>query len=221
MNFKDTILRGLYIQELWWLAHGVKTKAEYIFAETMIVGEERWLKVDPEIHSVIASLLSDAANLRKLIVEDAKRRSESEQQYKRRKKRVNALNEIISGIKLNEIKGTKVRNTLEHFDEYLDETNYELTTLHNNGESMPSPMVAHNVVLSHWEFFSERVYPIRLYISSERKFYNMKWCVDIGAMHQEASSIVECLTVHHPETVGEKPGGAMIRLSCSPKKYGK
>jgi len=30
------------------------------------------------------------------------------------------------------------------------------------------------------------VYPVRVYISAERRFYNMKWSVDIDAMHKEA-----------------------------------
>jgi IS30 family transposase len=55
-------------------------------------------------------------------------------------------------------------------------------------------------------------YPIRVYISSERKFYNMKWSVDIGAMHKEATAVVERLASHPAFSRAEGPGRLMVRL---------
>lgn len=56
----------LYVHDLWWLAHGLKTKAEHIFSEATAPESGKVIQVNPELLSSIASLLSDAANLKKL-----------------------------------------------------------------------------------------------------------------------------------------------------------
>lgn len=209
LKLEDTKLVALYFHELWWLAHGIKTKAERLFSETKVPDDGFFVQVNPESHSIIASLLSDAANLKRLVITPNTRlNGESGRQFRLRKARSAALRESLTGISLTEILNAKVRNTLEHFDEYLDEANIKVTTAKN----LPSPMAAYNMVLSHWEVFNPRVYPLRVYISSERKFYNMKWCVDIGAMHSEATAIVDRLAVHPSFSRAEGPGGLMVRL---------
>lgn len=209
LKLEDTKLFILYFHELWWLAHGVKTKAERLFAEATVPESGYMIGVNPELHSLIASLLSDAANLKKLVITPSVRlNNESGRQFRLRKARTAALLKSIEGIPLTEMLNAKVRNTLEHFDEYLDEANVVLTTAKN----VPSPMAAYNMVLSHWRAVNPPVYPIRVYISSERKFYNMKWSVDIGAMHQEATAVVERLVSHPGFSRTEGPGGLMVRL---------
>ena len=161
------------------------------------------------MHSLIASILSDAANLRKLVVTPHTRLGgESGRQFRLRKARAAALREAIKDIELVELLNSKVRNTLEHFDEYLDEANIALS----EAKTPPSPMAAYNMVLSRWEVFTPPVYPVRLYISSERKFYNMKWSVDIDAMHKEARAVVERLAQSDVFGNTESPGGLMVRL---------
>ena len=209
VKFEDTKLMTLYFHELWWLAHGIKTKAEQLFLEAKVPETGNVIQVNPELHTLIASLLSDATNLKKLVVTpESRMNGESGRRFRLRKARAVALKEAISGIQLTEMLNAKVRNTLEHFDDYLDEANLALS----GTAPPPSPMAAYNMVLSRWEVFNPRIYPIRVYISSERKFYNMKWSVDIGAIHQEASAIVERLTSHPAFTKTEGPGGMMVRL---------
>lgn len=209
IKFQDTKLFSLYFHELRWLAHSIQTKAEKLFAEAKVPDEGNVIQVNPELHSLIASILSDAANLKKLVVTPHTRLGgETGRLYRLRKARAAALREAIDGIQLVELLNSKIRNTLEHFDEYLDEANIAVS----EATTPPSPMAAYNMVLSRWEVFTPPVYPVRLYISSERKFYNMKWSVDINAMHKEASAIVERLA--HSDVFGKKesPGGLMVRL---------
>jgi hypothetical protein len=209
LKLEETKLGTLYFHELWWLAHGIKTKAEQLFAEAKVPDTGYAIQVNPELHSVIASILSDAANLKKLIVTPSNRlQGELGRQFRLRKARASVLRESLTGILLTEILNAKVRNTLEHFDEYLDEANVALTSAKN----VPSPMAAYNMVFSHWEAINPRVYPIRVYISSERKFYNMKWSVNIGTMHREATAIVERLTLHPELSRIDAPGGLMVHL---------
>lgn len=114
----------------------------------------------------------------------------------------------MAGIPLAELVNVKIRNSLEHFNEYLDEANLAVS----EAKIPPSPMVAYNMILSHWEAFNPRVYPIRVYISSERKFYNMKWSIDLGAMNTEASAIVARLQALPGFSDKESPGALMLRL---------
>ena len=118
------------------------------------------------------------------------------------------LSKLTSTVTLKEILNHKVRNTLEHFDEYLDEANVSLS----QGKPPPSPMAAYNMVISHWQAVDPPVYPIRLYVSIERMFYNMNWSINIDAIHKEASALVECITPYLNFANGEGPGGLMIRL---------
>ena len=210
IKFEETKLFSLYIHELWWLANGIKIKTEALFAESKVPDQGFIIQVSPELHSLIASVLSEAANLKKLIITPSVRlNGESGKQFRLRKARALVLRNLLEGIDMVELLNSKVRNTLEHFDEYLDEANLILT----DSKSPPAPMAAYNMVLSHWETISPRVYPIRLYISAERKFYNMKWSVDLGAMNTEATAIVERLSAVLGPAAKDGPGGLMLRLT--------
>lgn len=210
VQIEKTKLFSLYLHELWWLAHGIKQKTDKLFEEAKVPAEGNLIQVNPELHTLIASVLSDAANLKKLVITpNAKLNGESGRQYRLRKARGEALKELLKGIDLAELLNAKVRNTLEHFDEYLDEANMTLT----DAQTPPSPMAAYNMVLSRWEVFSPRVYPIRLYISAERTFYNMKWSVNLDAINKEAAAVAERCVTAIGSVAKEGPGGLMLRLT--------
>jgi hypothetical protein len=208
-KLENTKLVTLYVHELWWLANGIKEKTNRLFNEAKVPDQGYMIQVSPELHSLIASTLSDAANIKKLLVTPSARLSgESGRQARLRKARTALLNQMISGIQLTELLNAKVRNTLEHFDEYLDEANITISEAKNP----PAPVAVYNIVLSHWEAINPRVYPIRLYISSERKFYNMKWSVDLDAMNKEACAVADRL-VAHMGAAKDGPGGLMLHLT--------
>ena len=207
MDLVDTKFCTLYYHELWWLSHSVLRKSEQVFNETTIPDDGFVIQVSPEIHSVIASLLSDAANIKKLVsTSSVKANGENGVRFKLRKERAKELADFIAPLQIKELLNHKVRNTLEHFDEYLDESNYNVSRKAPEGR-----LAVYNMILSHWEVISPRVYPLRLYVSSERKFYNMKWDVDIGLIHAEAKSIVEKLRTLKAFEV-EEPGGLMMHI---------
>ncbi|WP_024939882.1 hypothetical protein [Xanthomonas arboricola] len=206
---EKTKLFSLYIYELWWLANGILQKTERIFNEAEIPDNGYAIQVSPELHSLIASVLSEAANLKKLLVTPSvKLNGESAPQYRLRRARSAVLNQVLDGIQLSELLNAKVRNSLEHFDEYLDEANLTVSEAKNP----PAPMAAYNMILSHWEAVTPRVYPIRLYISKERKFYNMKVSVDLDAMNKEAATIAARLKTYMG-AAEEGAGGLMLHLT--------
>jgi hypothetical protein len=210
IKLEDTKLYTLYLNELWWLSHSIYQKCENLFSETTIPENGMLLQVNPKIHSLIASLLADASNIKKLIdTPTGKLHGESSAQARLRKERASALKNKIGSIELTEMLNHKVRNTLEHFDEYLDEANLKLSRETHSS----SPMAAYNMVFSHWEVTTPSVYPIRLYISSERKFYNLKWSVDIGKIYEETKAILTELKKIPEFSQQEELGGLMIRLN--------
>jgi hypothetical protein len=207
MELAETKLVGLFYHELWWLSNGVVKKCEEIFEKAKVPEHGYMIQVDPELHSTIASILSDAANIKKLIrTSIAKQNGENGERFKLRKERARELSQTLGSLPLDELLNHKVRNTLEHFDEYLDEANYNISKNQPVGT-----IAAYNMVISHWEVTSPRVYPIRLYVSSERKFYNMKWKVDIGLMKIEAELIVKKLN-ELSMFANQEPGGLMIHI---------
>lgn len=209
VNFENGKLSTLYFHELWWLASSISKKSQKLFDETKVPKDGYLMQVNPELHSLIASILSDAANIKKLVITPSSKLSgESEAQSRLRKERSKKLKDSLGSLQLKEILNHKVRNTLEHFDEYLDESNIKITKAKNP----PSPMAAYNMILSHWDAISPRVYPVRLYISSEQTYYNMKWSVNIGELFDEANNIIEQLRKVPGLVQGDGPGGLMLRL---------
>ncbi|MBS4088687.1 hypothetical protein [Pseudomonas rustica] len=207
MDLADTKFCTLYYHELWWLSQSVAEKCEQVFKETEVPEEGYVIQVDPAIHSVISSLLSDAANIKKLVsTSSVKAGGENGERFRLRKERANELGDFVASLGIKELLNPKVRNTLEHFDEYLDQANYDISKKAEQGR-----FAVYNMILSHWEAMSPKVYPIRLYVSSEKKFYNMKWSIDLGLLHSEAISIVEKLKTIDVFSKNEQ-GGLMIRI---------
>ncbi len=207
MNFTDSVLNDVYYYELKWLSYSIRTKCEHVFKIVSIPDEGYSIQINAEVHSNIFSLLSDAANLKKLILtSSAKKTGENGERFKLRQERASTLFEFLKSLNIKEMLNPKVRNTLEHFDEYLDKANYEVTQ-----SASKNTLAAYNVVLSHWDAISPRVYPLRLYISSEKKFYNMQWGIDIGLIYFEACSILEKFE-GGKNPAGTEPGGLMIRI---------
>ncbi len=172
-NPRGSLLAPMYVFELWSLADNVREQCEKVFAATQLSPNETFLRESKDIHSLIAALLSNAANIKKLVrTQSSHLKGETKARFQMRQCRTKVLSELLNGIALDELLNVKIRNTLEHFDEYLDEAD-ELLTLKGHPTAT---LVMSNMVLSHWEhgdLVREKIFPIRVYIASERKFYNM------------------------------------------------
>lgn len=205
-------LSTVYIRELYNLAVSAKSKCESIFDKTppIPIRPERYISHAPEIHALIYGVLIDAANIKKLIVTPSiKGRNESRRQYDVRRYRAALIGECVGLLALKEILDVKVRNTLEHFDEYMDEAVLELS----DPRTRPSPWAAFNLILSGRDVCQPPIYPIKMYIAEERVFCNLKWSIDIGKIHEEASALVNAL-MNHPSISGaDGPGGMLFSFA--------
>ncbi len=199
----------VYIHELWRLASEIVSKAEFVFNESRIPDSGYMIQVSPEIHSNIIYILINSANIKKLLYTSPhKRKDESKKQFEYRINRSKDLQKLFAEIDISEIKNSKVRNSLEHFDEKLDDINIKFS----GSKQDIFPAAAYNMTFSEWKVINPRVMPIRLYISSEKRFYNFNHCIDIGKLHAEASSIISRLKELKLLEQSEKPGGMILLL---------
>lgn len=149
------------------------------------------------------------ANIKKLITAPVEKpKKTSKRIFEMHVARAKALQDLVAGVALGELTKADVRNSLEHFDEHLDRLNSSLAS----GEKPPAPMVAYNMACSAWEVTTPRVYPIRLYISAEKKYYNMDQSVDLGKVHDQAVAILTRLRESGILRNVESPGGLMMPL---------
>jgi len=69
-----------------------------------------------------------------------------------------------------------------------------------------------NVPVSHRQLSLPPLYPLRLYVASERKYYNFDRAVDLGLVHAQAEALAEAM-VSSGLVPDASAGGLMIRLA--------
>ncbi len=187
MNFETTKLSQYFYQELFYLAYQLDMKCKLIFKNTQPVFPGPSLQNDPDTHNKITSLLNDAAGISRLISTPQKKgKGENDSSFALRVERARSIELFLGSIEISEIRNRKVRNSVEHFDEYLDDINYKFSN-----SQFEHPPIAYNLIISDWEVYHPRLFPIKLYVVSERKYYNMHTHIDIDKIHKEAMQILE------------------------------
>ncbi len=196
-TFVDSKLQDIFIRELFYLCYHIEKTADSLFSEYQVRSDEVFFSSKMEGLDLVYSLLSSAAKVQELIISYDKTTLHLD--------RANHIKSILKGLNLNEVYNKKVRNTVEHFSEYLDEANRK-HTLFNSSQRY---FVAFNMIISHWEPFNLAgfpfklykthqldlpLYPVRIYIASEKRFYNMDWSINLDSLRNEAHLIKEYLS---------------------------
>lgn len=203
---RESKLFGMYAFELYCLTSNIKRNCEHLFEIAPPKADGTYLKCLNEAHGIISAVLSDCTKVKRLTEAVQKSDNESLRQFEFRSERVQEMKHLLEGVKLEEMLNPKIRNTLEHFDEYLDKANIDLTL---RGDPKATCAFT-NLVISDWEHVkNEVIYPIRVYIANEKTFYNMKWSINLGKIHAEATDILNHLD-SHPETKDLSRVGAMV-----------
>lgn len=176
----------VYYHRLYGLAGAVVTLCDDVFARTAEAEQqEHYRAAAPDVHATIDAILVSAANIRKMIVTSPrKRRNEAEHVFRFRQRRASALAKLLAPLALTEILNTSARNSVEHFEEYLDA---------EIAGSLAAParkrvFAAYNMVVSRLDMF-----PLRVYAAAERKYYNMNTSVDLRKLREESATILERL----------------------------
>lgn len=75
-------------------------------------------------------------------------------------------------------------------------------------------MAAYNMTFSEWGVTVPRCYPLRLYVADERKFYNMKYSIDLSRLREQATAILDRLASSEYMKGITEPGGLMVPLAA-------
>lgn len=68
------------------------------------------------------------------------------------------------------------------------------------------------MVFSHKEAIVPFPIPIRVYISSEKVFYNMNWQLDIGKIYAECVSMLNVIQSLESIKKSKEPGGLLVMI---------
>lgn len=213
---------GVYVYELHWLAADVVRRTDLVFehAQPAKAGTD-YLKVDSRLHAEIYALLGSAAKIRALIEQRPKRRQQSQEEHQTLVHRTNAMRELLDGIDLEVVLSPAARNSVEHFDERLDQT---ALAAHHGTIQLPVHMPVDMTVWSRaaFEVLKGRhqprpdLYPLRVYVASERVFLNAGEEIDIGRLRDECGEIAARLSSLVPRSDDDR--GAFV-LVLTPDSF--
>jgi hypothetical protein len=209
-----------YVYEMHWLAADVVRRADALFEQTSPPDETgtNYIKVDAALHSEIYAILGDAAKLRALITQRPKRRSQSEREHQILLRRATALRGLLASLSTEAICSPAARHSVEHFDERVDQTAigaYEDTI--TKPVNIPLDLVVWSraafEVLKGTRSPQPEIYPLRVYVASERRFLNAEAEIDIGSLRDECGAVRDLLARAVPES--SERGGFVVVLTES------
>lgn len=166
---------GVYISELYWLAEHVERDCSALFNDVPTAAPgEGYIRVDHALHGRILGLLLAAARIRALVRTRDGDGSRGQKEVLLR--RTAALQDLLTGVNLEAVLDGAARNSVEHFDEYLDGT-----AIKSYRGSIPWPtlfavdmVLSTRALLARFDVGGERpnTYSIRAYFADERVFSN-------------------------------------------------
>jgi hypothetical protein len=207
-------LLPIYLHELYSLAVAVLKNCDEVFSLAPVHPADGGFRiaVSPDLHAKIAAALLASSNFRKLVRTNQKRgKKESDERFKFRLERAAALAGLFEGLDLKTMLDAKVRNTLEHFDEYLDDFVRSVAAPSDTPRT-----IAVNVAFSADGAVARAIFPLRLYVTSTHRFSNFDFSVDLNRLRAEAASVTERLRALPAfQETGTDPGGAIVVLPAT------
>lgn len=186
----------VYLDELYWLARDTSRLCSEIFEDAPAPPPtESYLAVDHRLHGKIYRILNNSARIGSLIKERA-RRDQSAAQYAIQQQRVKWLQSALEGLEIKELLNPKVRHSLEHFDEFIDETALKSSRGDIRRPSFfPIDMALGREdtlqVFANKNLAGAASYPLRVYLGEEQTFVNCGRRVDLGRIATECAAISE------------------------------
>lgn len=217
-SIRESPMVSVYVIELYQLAVDI---VDGIDAALALVPTPEpgsgFITVNHDVNRRLMQALGAAARARALCLERAKGWKQSPLEYKVHLRRAAWLRDLLEGIDLEPLEDAQVRNTLEHFDEYVDQA---AIGAYSGEISMPA-LVPVDMVLSDRHLLRQfavggeepTTYWVRVYISGEHRFINCGHEVDIAALRVTAVGIRDRLGEVLGERV-EQEGSAILVLTA-------
>jgi hypothetical protein len=199
----------VYVGEVYWLARQVEEELTQVFDDTPPPARQgaEYIRVDYALHRRILTVLLAAARIRALVL--ARRRGESRRQEEVHARRTAALAQLLDGIVLAPVLNGAARNSIEHFDEYLDGT-----AIKSYLGVIPRPtlfavdmVVSSRRLLEGFKVGGERpiTYFIRAYVADEHIFSNCERELRLEPLRECCAAIRARLeSLVHSDASGER-----------------
>jgi hypothetical protein len=209
---------GVYISELYWLGRQVEADTTRIFDDTPPPARpgDGYIRVDHALHGRILGVLLAAARIRALL--RPRDRGDSRAQREVLARRTAALRQVLDGVDLSPVLDGAARNSIEHFDEYVDEA-----AIKSYRGAIPRPtlfavdMVLNTrSVLERFDVRGERptIYFIRAYVADERVFSNCGRELRMDPLRECCSMIRHRVEPLLPDFAREERGGSMLVVTA-------
>jgi hypothetical protein len=215
LGIQNSPIAGLYLSELHVIADAVVRDTETVFERARISeGDSGYIQIDHELSGMLVDAVTNAARIASLLVARPRDGSETAVTYELRRRRAAWLQEeILQGIQLDVVLGKEVRNTLEHFDEYVDKLARQAVK-----KQIATPILAPvDFLVSHQRAFDPLLQrsggilrPLRGYYADERLFVNAGREVNVDALNAECGAIRDRVAEYLPPGVLEEPGGSSM-----------
>ena len=199
-------MEGIYVNELFWLLTAIKSNCERLFEIAKVPETGFIIQVDIEAHSLIKLIITNSSHVANLIDPRTKKKDENEERYQFRKERGEFLKKIFNVIVIEEILQRELRDSIEHFDERLDNLVHSVSKKARKKDQS----LAHNMVFSKKAVLQPFPIPVRVYVSAEKIFYNMNWRLDIGKIYTECVSMLDAVQNLEKIKKIKEPGGMIV-----------
>jgi hypothetical protein len=146
-----------------------------------------------------------------LSVPDKPSFKETQEQFSFRVERTRLLNEALGFPHLSETSRAETRNSVEHFDQYLDRASLSLSP----SDSAASGMALYNMALSSWAVFDKKSFPLKVYVADERKYFNLDYAADLNAIYSESADLIVRIRAVGAFRDTDGPGGLMVRVESA------
>lgn len=184
-----------YLQELYILSSEIiriYKEIEIIISHTNIGTEgvkyiennpDKYFYVRPEVFTRISTIQVHSANIKKMLFASPRKKNEAEYKFVYREKRASELQGFFDMNKISEIKNVKVRNSLEHYDERLDNISFRLW---DGSIDKKYHIIATNIVTSTEEALFGNPYYLNCYVIDTKTYKNAEEESNIGMLFSEA-----------------------------------
>ena len=208
---------NVYVTEVFWLATLAAETVEQVIDE--VGPPERsgsgFIRVDHAVHGRILTALLYAARLRAMICE--RNRSGNRSQQAVLNGRVATLREMLSGIDIEPVLDASVRNSLEHFDEYIDDTAIDSSQGKIARPSLfPLDMLlSSRSVLDQFDVAGVKptIRHIRVYFADEHVFHNCGRETNLGRVGEACAAIRDRLARALSEDQQANRGARMLVIT--------
>lgn len=213
-------MAGVYLVELFELAAQVVAAVDTAMPLVPTPDpEHEFIVVNHEIHRKLLGALAAAARIRALFAERGSNSKQTPLEHKVSVRRAAWLRqEVLADIDLGVLEDAQVRNTIEHFDEYIDRA-----ALQAFGGEIPLPaLIPVDMALSARNVLNQfavhghepTIYWVRVYVSGEHRFINCGHEIDIDALRSVAAAIKERIAPLLGEQA-QQEGSSIVVLTSS------